>query len=273
VEKAFAHWMEMHRIQRLGGPFYYYIPILLLYEIPILFFGILGLIHFLKKKDKNFTFYIFLSYWAVASLLLYSYLQEKVPWLVVHIVLPFGISAGAYLGEYFPPASRNRQEYQMLRKKKNNYTTGENSSPGKSRTHTFLAGILVFTVGIFLIQCVSVNFYRSMEPDELMTHTQASPDIRDLMKKIEGFSQGPETLGLYIADPDNLYWPLPWYLRDYERISYLRKPPLNVKYDAVIVPAEYQMYREIPKKEYSSYNFTLRPGKEFTLYYDKKLEK
>ena len=33
------------------------------------------------------------------------------------------------------------------------------------------------------------------------------------------------------------------------------------------------MYREIPKEEYASYNFTLRPGREFTLYYNKKLEK
>jgi predicted membrane-bound mannosyltransferase len=39
------------------------------------------------------------------------------------------------------------------------------------------------------------------------------------------------------------------------------------------VPAAYKMYREIPKEEFSSYNFTLRPGKEFTLYYNKKLEK
>jgi uncharacterized protein (TIGR03663 family) len=76
VEMAFSHWMEMHRIQRLGGPFYYYIPILLLYEIPVLSFGIAGIIYFLRKKAKNIAFFLFLSYWAIASLLLYSYLQE-----------------------------------------------------------------------------------------------------------------------------------------------------------------------------------------------------
>ena len=109
VEKAFSHWMEMHKIQRLGGPFYFYIPILLVYEIPILLFGTMGIIYFLRKKDKNAPFFLFLSYWAVASLLLYSYLQEKVPWLVVHIVLPFGILAGAYLGEFFPRVPDNGQ--------------------------------------------------------------------------------------------------------------------------------------------------------------------
>ncbi len=274
VEKAFSHWMEMHKIQRLGGPFYFYIPILLVYESPILLFGTMGIIYFLKKKDKNAPFFLFISYWAVASLLLYSYLQEKVPWLVVNIVLPFGILAGAYLGEFFPRVPDNGQLKPMSRAESGNFESGKKSACEKdsSRTHTLLAGILVLTLVISLVQCISVNFYRSMDPDELMTYTQASPDIRDLMEKIEGFNQGPETLRLYVADPDDLYWPLPWYLRDYEKATYSRKPPTEIKYDAVIVPVEYRMYDVIRKKEYASYNFTLRPGREFTLYYNKSLE-
>jgi uncharacterized protein (TIGR03663 family) len=43
VERAFSHWMEMHRIERIGGPFYFYIPILLVYESPILTFGIVDI--------------------------------------------------------------------------------------------------------------------------------------------------------------------------------------------------------------------------------------
>ena len=275
VGKAFSHWMEMHKIQRIGGPFYYYIPILLVYESPIILFGTLGLIHFLKKKDENAPFFLFLSYWAVVSLMLYSYLQEKVPWLVVHIVLPFGILAGAYLGEFFPRASENRQHESLLRAEDMSSGTDKKPTLGikSSRTHTLLAGILALTLTISLVQCISVNFYRSMEPDELMTYTQASPDIRELMEKIGGFDSGPETLRIYVVDADNLYWPLPWYLRDYEKAAYYTEPPVNEEYDAIIVPAEYQMYREISKEEYASYNFTLRPGREFILYYNKKLEK
>ena len=93
------------------------------------------------------------------------------------------------------------------------------------------------------------------------------------MEKIEGFNHGPETLRISVVDPENLYWPLPWYLRDYEKAAYYTEPPANEEYDAIIVPAEYRMYREIPKEEYASYNFSLRPGKDFTLYYNKKLEK
>jgi len=39
------------------------------------------------------------------------------------------------------------------------------------------------------------------------------------------------------------------------------------------VPISYDMYRELPEEEYSSYNFTLRPGRDFTLYYKNELEK
>jgi uncharacterized protein (TIGR03663 family) len=277
VEKAFSHWMEMHRIQRLGGPFYFYIPILLLYEIPILFFGIMGIIHFLKKKDKNTAFFLFLSYWAVANLLLYSYLQEKVPWLVVHIVLPFGILAGAYLGEFFSRVPDNRQtdntKTEQISEAENGSSESGKKPADRSRVRTLIAGILALTLIISLFQCVSVNFYKSMDPNERMTYTQSSPEIRDLMKKIEEFNKKPDTLTLCVFDPDDLYWPLPWYLRDYKLASYFRKPPSNLNYDVIIAPVEYQMYREISKDEYAFYNFTLRQGREFILYYKKGLEK
>ena len=263
VEKAFSHWMEMHKIQRLGGPFNFYIPILLVYESPILFFGIMGIIHYLKKKDKNAPFFLFLSYWAVVSLLLYSYLQEKVPWLVVHIVLPFGILAGAYLGEFFPKMPDDRQQKQIY--------GAENRS---SEFHTLLAGILVLTLIISLFHCISINFYSSMDSNEKMIYYgQGSPDVRGFMEKIEGFNQGPGTLKLLMVVPDQYYWPLPWYLRDYKQAYYSTYPPKDIKYDAVILPAEYQRYDKIPEEEYASYSFTLISGRDFTLYYNKKLEK
>jgi uncharacterized protein (TIGR03663 family) len=273
VERAFSHWMAMHRIERIGGPFYYYIPILLVYESPILIFGTAGIVHFLKKKGKKDSFFLFLSYWAIASLLLYSYLQEKVPWLVVHIVLPFGILAGAYLGDLFPRMPGRRQKNLPSIGDENAGTDKPPASGIKrSRAHTLVTGILALTLIISLAQCVSVNFYRSMEPDELMTYSQASPDIRQLMEKIEEFNQGPETLRISIVDPENLYWPLPWYLRDYEKAAYYTEAPANEEYDVIIVPVAYRIPDETLGEEYASYNFSLRPGKNFTLYYNKELE-
>ena len=194
----------------------------------------------------------------------------------MHIVLPFGILAGAYLGELFSrkPESigRNRSFWTgdrssltgpkpSLRDKTLRKSPHFNSRNSGTHPDNFPGPV---HLGKFL---------QEYGAEELMTYTQASPDIRELMEKIEGFNRRPETLRLYVVDPNKLYWPLPWYLRDYEKTGYSSKPPASSKYDAIIVPISYDMYREIPEEKYSSYNFTLRPGRDFTLYYKNKLEK
>jgi uncharacterized protein (TIGR03663 family) len=99
VDKAISHWYDMHRIQRIGGPMYFYLPMLALYELPVLVFGIAGIIHYFKKNNLFMTF---LGYWAMTNLIVYSYLQEKVPWLILNPLLPLIIIASAYLGELLP---------------------------------------------------------------------------------------------------------------------------------------------------------------------------
>jgi uncharacterized protein (TIGR03663 family) len=47
--KAIDHWTAMHKQQRLGGPWFYYVPLYLLYELPIFFLAIIGTIQFLIK--------------------------------------------------------------------------------------------------------------------------------------------------------------------------------------------------------------------------------
>lgn len=47
--KAIDHWTSMHKQQRLGGPWFYYIPLYLLYELPIFFLALIGTLQFLLK--------------------------------------------------------------------------------------------------------------------------------------------------------------------------------------------------------------------------------
>jgi len=156
-EKAISHWYEMHRIERIGGPYYFYLSIIALYELPILIFAALGMAYHCgcdAKKEKLLTillsywvaadilylipgyypalgrflptsyiptpivvffpllilgfiavlksrnlFFAFLIYWAMTNLIAYSYIQEKVPWLILNPLLPMAIIAAAYIGE------------------------------------------------------------------------------------------------------------------------------------------------------------------------------
>ncbi|NMG82983.1 MAG: TIGR03663 family protein [Methanosarcinales archaeon] len=97
-KSAISHWHQMHQVERIAGPVYFYIPLLLLYELPIVIFAISGTIYYvlLHRLDK---FNLFLIYWSVASLLAYSYLGEKVPWLILHILLPMTLLAASFLNE------------------------------------------------------------------------------------------------------------------------------------------------------------------------------
>jgi uncharacterized protein (TIGR03663 family) len=45
--QAVDHWSNMHNLQRLGGPLYYYLPLFLLYELPIFVLAIIGTIQFM----------------------------------------------------------------------------------------------------------------------------------------------------------------------------------------------------------------------------------
>ena len=47
--RAVEHWTAMHNQQRLGGPWFFYIPLYLLYELPILILAIIGTIQFVGK--------------------------------------------------------------------------------------------------------------------------------------------------------------------------------------------------------------------------------
>ena len=55
--KAVDHWVAMHNEQRLGGPYYFYIPLFLLYELPIFILAIVGNSPVPVFKDLNFSGY------------------------------------------------------------------------------------------------------------------------------------------------------------------------------------------------------------------------
>lgn len=96
-EKAVSYWYAKHQTAQLGGSPFYYLNILVRYELPVLVFGVIGIIHYFKKNN---LFMSFLGYWAISNFIIYSYLQEKVPWLLLNPLLPLTLIAGAYIGEF-----------------------------------------------------------------------------------------------------------------------------------------------------------------------------
>jgi uncharacterized protein (TIGR03663 family) len=82
------YWIEQQPVARGSQPVFYYFLLLPLYAIVPAVLAIAA--PFLAKRPRS-TFFSFSCWWAIASLLLYSYASEKMPWLVVHLATPLAI--------------------------------------------------------------------------------------------------------------------------------------------------------------------------------------
>ncbi|MBA3826762.1 MAG: TIGR03663 family protein, partial [Ktedonobacterales bacterium] len=88
------YWLEQQQVQRGGQPWYYYLILIPLYEPLILVFGLAGVLRALVHPTR---FRLFLVFWFTANIGLYSWAGEKMPWLVIHILLPLILLAGTAL--------------------------------------------------------------------------------------------------------------------------------------------------------------------------------
>ncbi|MET1123687.1 MAG: flippase activity-associated protein Agl23 [Archaeoglobaceae archaeon] len=89
--RAIEYWKYQHEIARIAGPAYYHLEILVLYDLPALLLAAVAIKRWsLGEKDDFTSMFVFLFF---ANLLFYSYMQEKVPWLAVHIEFPMFVLA------------------------------------------------------------------------------------------------------------------------------------------------------------------------------------
>ena len=73
-----------------------------------------------------------------------------------------------------------------------------------------------------------------------------------------------------IIQPDRDYWPIPWYLRRFERVGYWDKVPENA--DATMIIAAPGLREELEtslENEYIQETRSLRPGVLRTIYIEK----
>lgn len=126
--RAFQHWTAMSGQCRICGPPYFYILLFLLYELPIFILAIVGVVVFARRHlppspwpfrekrsepvttgalieksrqqlegklpegkaawNRKELFFGFCILWMLVSMAAYAYIGEKVPWLIIHQLLP-----------------------------------------------------------------------------------------------------------------------------------------------------------------------------------------
>ena len=140
-------------------------------------------------------FFQFLAFWAAASLAIYSWAREKVPWLTVHPLLPITILAALGVARLW--AERGRTV---------------------SRLALAAIGLLLIvnTTGMYLA-CFRYGAHdRALEPKhaEMLAYVQTS---KDLIRALDVVNQARERVPAgqpVITAGGEASWPLTWYLRD-----------------------------------------------------------
>ena len=186
--KAINYWRHQHEIARISGPWYYYLEILLLYDLPAFILAIFGIFSSLREKNE---FKSFLVYWFIASLIFFSYMQEKVPWLVIHVEVPMFIIAADAI--------------EKIRVRKIKYAS------------------LIFTFLYLVYGCLAINIVNPVNPAEPALYMPTQYDVREFVSTFD------KNDTIYVFTTVGEYWPLAWYLKGY-RAYYFTSGVDNIKY-------------------------------------------
>ena len=287
--KTFQFWTKTGK-EAHQHPKVTYFWWLLLQESPLLVLGAIGTVVAALKPVKSFA--LFSALWAFGLIAAYSLIAYKTPWLSLSFIMPLALTSGVAI-EWL---------YEEL---------GRLEISKRIRWYA-LAGILLIVIGplpglarIF-DQIVALNPWPGLLPALKQTEMHGKTFIpgyqtidlnfinydndnryyvyvyahtrRETLKLLDEInliaqrSHQTTQTGITIVSPD--YWPLPWYLRDYNRVGYYgRITPSNEPMilasssQAAEVQSTYgDRYQQVQSGFNSEGSFPLRPGVELLLY-------
>jgi len=190
IPKAVKYWMGQHALGRIPGPWYYYFPQLLFYETGFLLAAV-----FAFRRKRGDPFFGFLLFWTVASLVIYAWAREKVPWLTVHPLLPLTILAAIGISDLWEDRARRRARLALA----------------------VIGLLLVVNTGGMLLACFRYGAY-DLEKDpghaETLAYVQTTWDLTRALQVVEKARPRTPAGEAVITVTGEATWPLTWYLRD-----------------------------------------------------------
>lgn len=304
IAGSLSYWLAQQGVQRGSQPLYYYFLLLILYEFVPLLFGAAGAAYYLLRRPASAgaaevvvaapaaddavgadvdaepapdhptagpLFVPFLLFWALNSLFLYSWAGERMPWMVVHQVLPLLLLAGKFLGDLFGPVewrgiwrrggallallllltlsgSLGLSRLQLM----NNLLTALPIALflllltvlvarrlGARPSLLVAAATIVVSLSLFSVRFAwlasFVNYDYATEP---LVYAHGTPDVKLTMDEIAHISQ--QTVGdqtIEVAYDVEASWPIEWYMRQYPNRKYYGDTPNREILDVPLIIA------------------------------------
>ena len=205
------YWWQQHDVARGDEPWFYYLVQLPANEMVSFLFALVAMAWYGLFKKKNVP--LFFAYWFIGHLALFSWAGEKMPWLILHPLLPALLLTAYFIGDLWEnkPATQVGQI---------------------GRIFAFVVFGILATYSLH--SAVGLTFYREADPVESLVYVQSGPDTMEVERWCRLISYG-ETGGPYYQAPDNgqdadrklqggiamtiedkCSWPFAWSLRDFK---------------------------------------------------------
>ena len=229
IWQGLYYWLQQQQVARGGQPWYYYIMLIPLYEQIGLVFGLVGIVYSFWHPSN---FRLFLVYWFVGNIFIYSWAAEKMPWLMIHMTMPLMLLAAIGLQLIVLTLfGKVKDWYKGLVARPTKQSSSSSSLPTSAPlprpslgggivlgSAIFGALLAVFTLVLTLQNMFQVVYVDPADaPHEMMIYVQTTPDINTIMRKVDQLDQ--KLYGgrhqIPIAIMSDATWPFAWYLRDY----------------------------------------------------------
>ncbi len=244
-------------------PWYFYLQRLLFFhtgngpvwtEAVILFLAIIGAIAGFRRKrlaGANASFVRFLALYTFGLTAFYSLIAYKTPWCLLSFwhgaILLAGVGAAVLIRTARTGAVR-----------------------------IAVRGLLLAGAAHLAWQAWRADTTYAADPRNPYVYAQTSPDILNLVKQIEGLAtvdpRGHKLLIKVMASEGD-YWPLPWYLRDFEQAGWWDRVPADPFAPIMVVSAKLQASLDEKRSHLMVGYFQLRPQVFFELYVELDLWK
>lgn len=251
ISTGINYWLGQHEGGKFAAPFYFYFGRLFLYELPILIFGSLGILYYLKRGN---TTKLFLIYWTITSFIIYSFLQEKMPQLLLNIILPMSILASIYISEkIFVKNFRKNMNY-------------------------LLTGVLTITLLLTIFAGTRAVYINPTDSSEPLMYAQTEHQIREFISIIDAVASENNgydtTLQILRRNGEGLSSPVFWYLWDYKNKDYIEDNTTKVSSPIVIslIWNDDEIDKEMIAKGYTKQRFYtwgyINHDKDFSNYFN-----
>jgi uncharacterized protein (TIGR03663 family) len=206
-------------------------------DAPLLILGMIGsVLAFWQGRNR---FAMFAALWAFGMLAAYSLIPYKTPWLALNSVVPLALVSGWTAETVFVRAT----------------------TPWRRRA--VVAGLLVIAASAY--QSFTLNFVRYDDDRSPYVYSQTRRAALDLVARIDRIMARPgPPLTIAVAAPE--YFPLSWYLKDYQAGYYGRVPDTR---DALFIGSTKQddaLKKQLGAGFVRSGPYALRPGVDLVLY-------